>query len=87
MYLSIPSDCGLGVAMGAAREGSNEAASMNRFHPGLRCMPNHPLVCVLVIQATEQGSWTQTQFPQVLGITSSQANIWFYGDRGPHSGA
>lgn len=32
--------------MGAAGEGPNEAASMNRFHPGLRWMPNHSLVCV-----------------------------------------
>lgn len=43
-FLPIPSGCGLGVAMGAARKGPNEAASMNRSHPGHRCMPNHPLV-------------------------------------------
>lgn len=30
--------------MGAARKGPNKAASMNRSHPGHRCMPNHPLV-------------------------------------------
>lgn len=29
--------------MGASRKGPDEAASMNRFHPGNRCMPNHSL--------------------------------------------
>lgn len=44
MRLPIPSGCGLGVAMGAARKRPDEAVCINRFHPGLRCMPNYPLV-------------------------------------------
>lgn len=77
MRLPIPSDCGLGVAMGAARKGPDEAASMNRFHPGLRCMLNHPLVLCACGSGYRTGILdTDTFSPEHHQLSSKHLVLW-----------
>lgn len=83
MRLPIPSGCGLGVAMGAARKGPDEAVCINRFHPGLRCMPNYPLILCACDSGDRTGApdrhtfcraWASPALKQTFGSVETEGH-------------